>query len=444
MTRDNVEPSRKDPSTQNHRVLSIAIPQKPLYDRELFTCSLERLEKNLAMKILLTNHFPLEGSASGLYTWNIAKALANRGLDVTVISPEVSKQNSYQNGFEVRNIIFKSEENQDYYDLNFNFPCFTTHPKSDNTFYDLTPTQLEDYLQRFKKLIRQTIEEKNIKIFHGQHLWVLPYLAFEEGLKGIVTCHGTDLMGYQTDPRYKKYADKVVQQAKFIVAISEKTREQIEELFPNCAEKILTIHNGFESEIFKPQKITRREIFTKLNLPETDFLISFTGKLANFKGVDILLEAAKIYEKKINATTVIMGEGDLKGDLINLKNKLELKNVYFLGHQGQQEMATITAGADLAVTPSRKEPYGMVAFEALACETPVVVSDDGWLKEFINEKLGQVFKTEDSSDLAEKILLEIKTDAKKKKGAYAAKYASKNFSWNSVADRLIDLYKKIG
>jgi glycosyltransferase involved in cell wall biosynthesis len=84
-----------------------------------------------------------------------------------------------------------------------------------------------------------------------------------------------------------------------------------------------------------------------------------------------------------------------------------------------------------------------VAIEALACETPVVVSDDGGLKEFIDEKVGQVFKSEDSSDLAEKLLFEINNNAKEKKGFYAASYALNNFSWYSVVDNVIDLYQKV-
>ena len=40
------------------------------------------------MKILLINHFPLEGSGSGVYTQNIAKILAKKGHEVTFIMPE--------------------------------------------------------------------------------------------------------------------------------------------------------------------------------------------------------------------------------------------------------------------------------------------------------------------------------------------------------------------
>ena len=40
------------------------------------------------MKILLINHFPLEGSGSGVYTMNIAKSLLQKGHEVCIIMPE--------------------------------------------------------------------------------------------------------------------------------------------------------------------------------------------------------------------------------------------------------------------------------------------------------------------------------------------------------------------
>jgi glycosyltransferase involved in cell wall biosynthesis len=396
------------------------------------------------MNILLTNHFPLEGSGSGIYTLNIAEMLTQKGFDVTVITPDVSEVDKSKYDFEVRNIIFKKDEDQKVYDLDFNFPCFTTHPLSTNTFYELSPGQLDAYITAFRDLIKKTIKEKNIQIFHGQHLWLLSYIGFDEGLKGIVTCHGTDLMGYQKDPSFRKYVDDIVQRAEFIIAVSDETRGQIIDLLSVDQDKVVKILNGFDPDIFKPQEVSKKDTFERLGIPETDYLISFTGKLAHFKGVDVLLNAAKIYEERVNVTTLIMGDGELKGELIRQREKLKLKNVHFLGHKSQVDMAAITAAADVAVTPSRKEPFGLVAIEALACETPVVVSDDGGLKEFIDEKVGQVFRSEDSEDLADKLLIEIQSNAKEKKGAYAASYALKNFSWYSVLDKVIDLYQKVG
>ena len=91
------------------------------------------------MKILIINHFPLEGSGSGIYTKNLARELTNIGHKVKVIFPENKKVSSKD--FEIRPIMFKGQNSKDF-DVDFNFPCFTSHPRSNITFYQLNKTCL--------------------------------------------------------------------------------------------------------------------------------------------------------------------------------------------------------------------------------------------------------------------------------------------------------------
>ena len=92
------------------------------------------------MKVLLINHFPLEGSGSGIYTKNIALSLIKKGHQVCIIMPENRKITSLEN-IKLHPVYFKNKEEIDK-QLPFNFPCFTTHPYSSNTFYDLTDAEL--------------------------------------------------------------------------------------------------------------------------------------------------------------------------------------------------------------------------------------------------------------------------------------------------------------
>ena len=98
------------------------------------------------MKVLIMNHFPLEGSGSGIYTQNLARELSERGNDVTVIYPE-HEQRNYK-GFKSKVIKFNNGKGNDY-DLDFNFPCFTTHPISNNTYYALDEKQIQEYINAF-------------------------------------------------------------------------------------------------------------------------------------------------------------------------------------------------------------------------------------------------------------------------------------------------------
>ncbi len=98
------------------------------------------------MRILMPNHFPLQGSGSGIYTLNVAQELVRMGHDVLVIVPEHQAIPATRYPFEVEVILFDNGQNSKYAEVDFNFPCFTTHPHSIQTFYDLSDAQLNDYV----------------------------------------------------------------------------------------------------------------------------------------------------------------------------------------------------------------------------------------------------------------------------------------------------------
>ena len=81
------------------------------------------------MKILMPNHFPLQGSGSGIYTLNVALELLRAGHEVMVIVPDHQPVDEYP--FITKTILFSNGDEQNLSSqLDFNFPCFTTHPRS--------------------------------------------------------------------------------------------------------------------------------------------------------------------------------------------------------------------------------------------------------------------------------------------------------------------------
>ena len=97
--------------------------------------------------------------------------------------------------------------------------------------------------------------------------------------------------------------------------------------------------------------------------------------------------------------------------------------------------------ADVSVVPSRVEPFGLVAVEALACGTPVVATNEGGLPDFINEQVGALVPVDDPQALAGAIIAEIRQNTKQSKGRYANEYAFENFTWKKQVARMVDLYR---
>ncbi len=188
---------------------------------------------------------------------------------------------------------------------------------------------------------------------------------------------------------------------------------------------------------------TKAAVLPQFDIEATDGpLVSFVGKFTDFKGIDLLLKAAAVYEQVIpGVQTVLVGQGQLWQEMHDLRDELGLAGVHFLGHQPQPTVAQVYNAADVSVVPSRIEPFGLVAVEALACGTPVVATNAGGLPDFINERVGALVPLEDPMALAEAIIAELRAGSKRTKGKYAAQYALDGYSWPSQVKKMAELYE---
>ncbi len=409
------------------------------------------------MKVLLINHFPLQGSGSGIYTLNIAQELIKEGHKVFVVDIDCEIDNNNYS-FQRRTIMCAKSLDLDLdldsnldldldlnhnLDLDFNFPCFTTHPRSLNTFYNISDEQVEEYVLTFIKVTKEVVAEFNPDIIHAQHLWITPYAALTSGIPYIVTVHGTDLMGFKKDKRYHKYALEGANNAAKIITISRQVHNDTLELYKVPENKLKLNPNGFDDDMFRPKSITNKELFTQFGINiEPEKLVSFVGKFTDFKGIDILIKAARIVTDEIpKVVFALAGDGQLMNEMKQLKAELKLNNIYFLGHQTQEDVASLYSAADISVVPSRIEPFGLVAIEALGCGTPVVATNAGGLPDFVNNDVGQLIEMENIEVLAKAIIEELKNNTKLTKGKYAREYAVENYSWKKTLQNVIEIYK---
>ncbi len=393
------------------------------------------------MKILIATQFYIEGSGSGIYVQNIAREFQDAGHEVRVLSCDKGPVGGKP--YPVRTIVF-DREGKGQGDLNFDIPYFTTHPASNQTFYDLDDAQFNEYVKVLGDTLKDEMDQFKPDVVHCQHASIFSYHLAKLGVPYVITLHGTGLMGFKKEPRFYDMVMEGARGAYKIISISRQVTDEAVELLKIPQEKIVLIHNGYDENLFYPRKVTRAEVLKKNGVEgEAKSLVSFVGKLAHFKGIDTLIRAAGIYEKKIpGVKTVIVGQGQLRDELEGLSKELGLKGLSFLGHKTQEEVAEIYSVADVSTVPSRHEPFGLVAIEALACGTPVVVTNGGGLVDFVDDKVGSVVEIDDPEGLAAAIVKEIESGSKETKGTYAAKYASEGFSWKIPVKRMVDLFKE--
>src|SRR5690554_3454991 len=178
------------------------------------------------------------------------------GHVVKVIIPEhKSISNEF---FQVKSVIFRNGDNAQW-EIPYNFPCFTTHPRSNNTFENLTNKEIQEYINLFQRTIYQEVEEFKPDIIHAQHLWILPYCASKTRVPYIVTAHGTDLKGFRADGRYREYALEGARKSSKIITISNQVDREVGELYGIHEKNRQLIFNGFDNSIFYPRKNNKTE-----------------------------------------------------------------------------------------------------------------------------------------------------------------------------------------
>ena len=400
----------------------------------------------IIMKVLLINHFPLEGSGSGVYTKTLATNLIKRNHQVAIIYPENTIESTYNDNIIHYPVIFNSE------DIPFNFPCFTTHPRSSFNFKNMTEDEKNLYEKVFFNKILEVIEDFEPDIIHANHIWTLSGISAEiakiYNIPLILTCHGTDLIGINDEyndkvinPRGRNWADKAVEYADTIITISNDNKTMATNLFNDNIGKFVLINNAINSDIFKyDPSISKSKILEELNLPIKNNLVSFAGKLTYIKGVDTLLKASQLYQNE-DTITIISGDGEERQKLENYVKDNSIENVFFIGNQPQNKLSKIYNISNCLVVPSRKEAFGLVAVEAMACGIPVIATNQGGLKELIDKDVGLVFEVDDYKTLAndiEKILNKDITFDKEK----IINKSNKYYSEDNLTNKVEKIYNK--
>ena len=169
------------------------------------------------------------------------------------------------------------------------------------------------------------------------------------------------------------------------------------------------------------------------------------------KGLEVILNAAKLVKDKTNIKFVLLGNGHEKQKLIELKVKEELYNVIFIDSISKTEMPFVLKSVNATIIPLKKLELFKGAipskiFESLAMEVPVILGVDGEARELFIEKgkCGLYFEPENANELAKKVI-EISSDANlaKKLGTNGRNYVKEYFNRNTIATKLLEQLKQL-
>lgn len=408
------------------------------------------------MRILMINHFPLEGSGSGTYTKNLAMQLVENGHEVCVIMPENRSDYPRYEGVQFHPVFFTNTmpvhaQTEDIDTappagaLPFNFPCFTTHPHSVTSFADLSSDQIDAYLEAFRNALAQEVAQFKPDIIHGQHIWMLPALAADYNIPLVLTAHGTDLMGCSEWPDLRHYAETAMDACARVLCVSRDNEALVRTVFPAHTHKVIRMRNGYNPAIFFAQDLDAPSVLQPYGInPAGKRIVLFAGKLTAFKGVNVLLDAAALYQDKLeDVITLIAGDGELRADLHEQAEKLHLHSLHFLGNVSQEELCRLYNIACVDIVPSRREPFGLVAVEAMACGTPVIATNEGGLPDFVNDEVGALVPVDDAQALADAIVAVLERASNDTEWSSRIRDYASSYSQAEIISALEDVYRSV-
>ena len=297
------------------------------------------------------------------------------------------------------------------------------------------------------------LREHDIDVIHA-HDWLVAYAA--AGLKAshdlplVATIHATEYGRHQG--HLPSELSKVIHQvewwltyeARRVITCSRYMKRQVATLFELPAQKIDVVPNGVAVEDFR---LPDDEVaaFRREALRRGERMVVFAGRLEWEKGVQTVLHAMeRILDEVGPVRFFVAGEGSYLAELRKLVRTLKLtRRVEFTGFLEDHELRLHYGAADVAVTPSIYEPFGLVAIEAMACGTPVVVGDTGGLREIARGGAGLRFEPEDPEGLAD-ALIDVLTDAQLSRRLVdrAADVIARRYDWAAVARRTSEVYSQ--
>ncbi len=231
--------------------------------------------------------------------------------------------------------------------------------------------------------------------------------------KFVTTFHGT----YNFKSDIKKWYNSVMVRSDLIIAGSNFIFSHIKENYSKYLsnkKKFLVIFRGINTDYFNPKKIKESDknlLKKKWNITDEKKIILLPGRLTEWKGQEMFIEAISLLKKNLSELefiAVILGSDQgrkiYKKKLIRLVEQHRLSgNIIFVDHL---ELMPIAYEISTVIVSSSIEPeaFGRVSVEAQSMEKPIIASNIGGSNEtIINDKTGFLFKAGDSKNLSEKL-----------------------------------------
>ena len=211
-------------------------------------------------------------------------------------------------------------------------------------------------------------------------------------------------------------------------------------------DKLIMVPNGVNYEVYSKYENEDLSVFRRRFALPDEKIVLFVGRLVYEKGVHVLVNAVQRILEKANAKIVIVGNGYMKDQLSGLVKSMGLTHkVMFTGFVDDDTLRKLQRCASASVVPSLFEPFGIVALEAMAAKSPVVVSDTGGLSEIVEHDVSGVKVYVNNPDSLAWGITRVLSDESYanwlRNNAY--KRIKEKYDWNIIAQQTKNIYNAV-
>jgi len=225
------------------------------------------------------------------------------------------------------------------------------------------------------------------------------------------------------------------------VAVSDAVRDALVSQYGFPGRKVVTIRNGVDLSVFRPDQVARVEMRREWNVPDDAFVVGLVSRLVYHKGLDVAIEACHLLGQSHPDRPlflIVAGEGPERPALEALVGRLGLRDrVRFLGLV--RAPSRCYQALDVYVMPSRSEALGIALLEAMGAGCRVIGSDVGGIREILKDgTLGDLVQPEDPRELHDLLARLLTSDSAESAAAteWARDYLRANFDARALCGQI--------
>lgn len=334
--------------------------------------------------VIITAIMPKEKRGLGVVALNHAKALQEKGFEVTIFCRGDKLESEVFEGIRINTLKYEQQSNSI-----LNYMSTSRNAKlAWKYFYGNSVIDVvhgHDYV--IYKSILKKLKLNTVKVFTVHD----PLVYHQNMMKN-------SEIGFLKRVFFSSIEKNVYLDSDRIHYISEYTFNRFLLKDSKIKSKSLLIENWTDYERFVIPK-NKNEVRKSKGVND-EFVIFTLRALEPRMGLDRLIKAFDKFEKKIDGKCrlVIGGKGPMMSELEELKSSLGLKNVELLGYVSDEDAVRWYQLSDVAVVPSLDgEGFGLPIIEAMACGTPALGTPNCAIPEILSEKKERLFK-DDSID----------------------------------------------